>query len=817
MTFKKRVSATTMLALISFSSLALAQPATATTRPVDGRLRTSHGVTIYPQLPTNQHQLRRGYFTRQPINTAFKITQQHRGLGGFYFHIIGNRFNGWVAARTVMPLTKHLTRQQFKTPVNRAAKLSIHTTTLPILTNRQLQLIITHQLSTRQMNQLHLRVGKPIRTTRGQYIQILGPQGRHIRVSVNKMPLRFTLPTSHQSQHLITPTKTVMPLHAKTGNTLTTSKSGTTTTGQSQNPNNTVKFRHAENNPALAHPNSPAGHPQHVNAPTPVTPPNQKSTSTLQGNHFMGTPVKSSAQSNDHHTIQRPVIVQPHATIRLHSSAATAPTHQAPVSSVATPANAASSATTTQPATTAGTVLRHQQIHTNQIATATRPASQPSTSISPVSQVPIRTSANSTSTQVSQATSTQTDHKTVTSAATTQSVAVTSSKPTATGTSVVSQNSATQPARHTTTSAVTPETVVTPTSSAATLTATSSTSTVTGAPGTTPVNTAPVTKYTAQQALQAINQLMTTNHFMGTLLLTNNGPAGVKTLTLGSADLNQHLANTVDESYPLASLEKSVTGAIIQHLINAGKLTMNTTLAHFYPQVPYAQSITIRQLLDHTSGIQMGEPVPDQALSTDQQAIDFTLQHLTSTNQHQWSYSNANFTLLAGIVDQLTGQSFSANLEADILQPLNMQHTFVYNQILATAVHPLPYTFSKGASTPRSISTNLLSSELGCGNLYASVGDFYTFIHNLVDGHLLTSAGFRELAANLQPTYSGGIYYRDDGTIRIGGADNSLYSLYIGSNDSKIAMVFFANQAKWATMNTVGVQIEKILAQSALL
>lgn len=801
-----------MLTLIGLSSLSLVQPATAAIKPADNHLHTSHGVTIYPQLPTNQRQLRRGRFTRQPMTTAFKITQQHRGLGGTYFHIIGNHFNGWVAARTMMPLAKHLSGRRFKTPANRAAKLSIHSTTQPILTNRQLQLIMNHQLSTNQMNQLHLRV-----STHGQYIQIIGPQGWHIWVSADKKSLQFTLPNSHQSQHLITPTRTVTPPRAKTGATLTTPKSVTATMGQPQKPSNTVEPRHAENNTAPAHPNSPVGQLQHVNAPTSVTPPNQKSTSTLQGNHFMGTPVKSSAQSNDHHTIQRPVIVQPHATIRLHSSAATAPTHQAPVSSVAIPANAASSATTTQPATTAGTVLRHQQIHTNQIATATRPASQPSTSISPVSQVPIRTSANSTSTQVSQATSTQTDHKTVTSATTTQSVAVTSSKPTATGTSVVSQNSATQPARHTTTSAVTPETVVTPTSSAATLTATSSTSTVTGAPGTTPVNTAPVTKYTAQQALQAINQLMTTNHFMGTLLLTNNGPAGVKTLTLGSADLNQHLANTVDESYPLASLEKSVTGAIIQHLINAGKLTMNTTLAHFYPQVPYAQSITIRQLLDHTSGIQMGEPVPDQALSTDQQAIDFTLQHLTSTNQHQWSYSNANFTLLAGIVDQLTGQSFSANLEADILQPLNMQHTFVYNQIPATAVHPLPYTFSKGASTPRSISTNLLSSELGCGNLYASVGDFYTFIHNLVDGHLLTSAGFRELAANLQPTYSGGIYYRDDGTIRIGGADNSLYSLYIGSNDSKIAMVFFANQAKWATMNTVGVQIEKILAQSALL
>lgn len=425
-----------MLTLISFSSLALAQPATATTRPVDGRLRTSHGVTIYPQLPTNQHQLRRGYFTRQPINTAFKITQQHRGLGGFYFHIIGNRFNGWVAARTVIPLIKHLTRQQFKTPVNRAAKLSIHTTTLPILTNRQLQLIMTHQLSTRQMNQLHLRVGKPIRTTRGQYIQILGPQGRHIRVSVNKMPLRFTLPTSHQSQHLITPTRTVMPFHAKAGNTLTTSKSGTTTTGQPQNLNNTVKFRHAENNPALAHPNSPAGHPQHVNAPTPVTPPNQKSTSTPQGNHSMGTPVKPLAKLNDHQTVQGPAITQPHATIRLHPSTATAQTHQVPVSSVATPANTASIATTTQTATTAETALRYQQIHTNQVATAARLANQPSTSVSPASQVPIR---NSASVQVSQATSAQTDHKTVTSAAIPQAVAVTSSTPTATGTSVVSQ------------------------------------------------------------------------------------------------------------------------------------------------------------------------------------------------------------------------------------------------------------------------------------------------------------------------------------------------------------------------------------------
>ncbi|WP_260202975.1 serine hydrolase [Lactiplantibacillus pentosus] len=324
-------------------------------------------------------------------------------------------------------------------------------------------------------------------------------------------------------------------------------------------------------------------------------------------------------------------------------------------------------------------------------------------------------------------------------------------------------------------------------------------------------------KYTAQQTLQTINQLMTANHFMGTLLLTNNGPAGVHILPFGSANLQQHIANTADEAYPLASLEKSVTGAMIQQLIDAGKLTMDTTLAKFYPQVPYAQSITIRQLLDHTSGIQMGEPVPSQALTNDQQAIAFTLSHLTSTNQHHWSYSNANFTLLAGIIDQLTGKSYRENLQTSIVAPLGLQHTFIYDQVPADAVHPQPYTYNNGVTITRTISTNLLSSELGCGNLYASVGDFYTFINSLVNGHLVTPAGFQELADHLQPVYSGGIYYRPDGTLRIGGADNSLYSLYIGTTDGKVAMVLFANQAKWSTMNTIGLQIEQQLAQTATL
>lgn len=495
--------------------------------------------------------------------------------------------------------------------------------------------------------------------------------------------------------------------------------------------------------------------------------------------------------------------------------------HTSASQSTTSAANATSQATITRPTSAGQSTISHvASVGRVTAASADQPATSQATA-APTTQSAAKTTATvdqpqsaigqATTASMSQLVQTSIAATTTSQTAASQATA-TSQSGTASQTQPATSQSATKSAMSTTasqaTSSVSSQSQQTSQSSSAALKPSTPTFAVT------PI-TAP--KYTTQQTLQTINQLMAANHFMGTLLLTNNGPAGVRILPFGSANLQQHIANTADEAYPLASLEKSVTGAMIQQLIDAGKLTMDTTLAKFYPQVPYAQSITIRQLLDHTSGIQMGEPVPSQALTNDQQAIAFTLSHLTSTNQHHWSYSNANFTLLAGIIDQLIGKSYRDNLQTSIVAPLGLRHTFIYDQVPTDAVHPQPYTYNNGMTITRTISTNLLSSELGCGNLYASVGDFYTFINSLVNGHVVTPAGFQELADHLQPVYSGGIYYRPDGTLRIGGADNSLYSLYIGTTDGKVAMVLFANQAKWSTMNTIGLQIEQQLAQTATL
>lgn len=308
-----------------------------------------------------------------------------------------------------------------------------------------------------------------------------------------------------------------------------------------------------------------------------------------------------------------------------------------------------------------------------------------------------------------------------------------------------------------------------------------------------------------------IDAIMTQNHFMGTLLVTNSGPSGVKVQAFGDANVADKVANTTDEAYPLASLQKAVTGALVQQLVNSGKLTMSTTLAKFYPTVPYASQITIRELLDHTSGIRMGEPVPTTILPDEAAAVAFTLSHLTSTNQHVWSYSNANFTLLAGIISQVTGQSYWANVQTGIIAPLKLKNMYLYNQVPTGAISPASYTYEATGSKADAISLALLSSELGCGNLYASVGDYYTVINSLLSGKLDGQAGINQLADDYALQYSGGIYYQAGNLVRIGGADNSFHTVYVGTNDGRVGVVLFTNQSVWTAANNAAKQILQLV------
>jgi Beta-lactamase. len=104
----------------------------------------------------------------------------------------------------------------------------------------------------------------------------------------------------------------------------------------------------------------------------------------------------------------------------------------------------------------------------------------------------------------------------------------------------------------------------------------------------------------------------------------------------------------------------------------------------------------------------------------------------------------------------VTHKSYQAALTNDIIRPLGLKHTYEYNDIPGNVINPTSYRLANGFGQSGIISKPLQSSELGCGSLYMSVGDYYKFMYGLQSGQLVGEAGLKSLADNFQIKYSAG-------------------------------------------------------------
>ena len=142
-------------------------------------------------------------------------------------------------------------------------------------------------------------------------------------------------------------------------------------------------------------------------------------------------------------------------------------------------------------------------------------------------------------------------------------------------------------------------------------------------------------------------------------------------------------------SFDLASVSKEFTAAAILLLQQDGKLSVNDPVAKYFPSLPSANSMTLLDLLHHTSGLvdynNFGSP-PDfypaytQFLANgqnDYQPIVDTLATvpLLFAPGTQYSYSNTNYLLLGMIVARVSGEPLGAFLQQRIFGPLGMAHT----------------------------------------------------------------------------------------------------------------------------------------------
>jgi CubicO group peptidase (beta-lactamase class C family) len=190
-------------------------------------------------------------------------------------------------------------------------------------------------------------------------------------------------------------------------------------------------------------------------------------------------------------------------------------------------------------------------------------------------------------------------------------------------------------------------------------------------------------------------------------------------------------------NFRLASVSKQFTAMAIMLLVHDGRLTYSTTLADVLPGFPdYARHVTLRQLLNHTSGLPDYEDLMDAlkraggaTYSAEHQIQDREVLQLLQQQPHlnfpsgtKWAYSNSGYVLLGLIVAKVSGQSFAQFLSERIFKPLNMRDTLVYVRG-ASVVSRRAFGHERTAAGFRRADQSATSATQGDGGIYSNLDD----------------------------------------------------------------------------------------------
>lgn len=152
----------------------------------------------------------------------------------------------------------------------------------------------------------------------------------------------------------------------------------------------------------------------------------------------------------------------------------------------------------------------------------------------------------------------------------------------------------------------------------------------------------------------------------------------------GKADNNERI---IDENTPfiLGSVSKTFTAMAIMQLVEEGKIELNSPVQKYIPWFTLSDSelskkITIRQLLNHTSGLPREAPV-ELRLSKDDLTIEEFVRKQNNTEiinpvGLKFQYSNLGYIILGQVIQSVTGISYEEYIEQNIFEPLEMEHSF---------------------------------------------------------------------------------------------------------------------------------------------
>jgi CubicO group peptidase (beta-lactamase class C family) len=301
------------------------------------------------------------------------------------------------------------------------------------------------------------------------------------------------------------------------------------------------------------------------------------------------------------------------------------------------------------------------------------------------------------------------------------------------------------------------------------------------------------------------------------------------TKAYGLARLDPPTPATTTMRYPIGSISKQFTAAAVAMLAAEGKLSLDDTVADFFPDLTRAGDITLRQLLSHTAGIRdywpqdyvprtMLEPITTEALINQwaRQPLDFE-------PGSKYQYSNTGYVIAGAIVEKVSGESLMEFLRERIFAPLGMDSVTDIDQGTLAPDDATGYQrFALGP--PRPAPKEGKGWLFAAGPLAMTAVDLAKWNLSLIEDNVPGPAVFDELTREVVLTNGTGTGYGlgvgvalegDRRVVRHGGEVSGFTATNRVYPEERAAIVVLANQDAANAAPAIAKKIAELLLVSA--
>jgi len=266
-----------------------------------------------------------------------------------------------------------------------------------------------------------------------------------------------------------------------------------------------------------------------------------------------------------------------------------------------------------------------------------------------------------------------------------------------------------------------------------------------------------------------------------------DGPAW--TGTAGYSDLLRKVPMKSGDRFGIGSITKTFVARVILQLADEGRLDLNRKATdyldlEFIREVPNTDKATLRQLLNHQSGIPTwefqeawirkgrGDQMKLGKVWGKTETLEYVRKkHISADHEpgYQYTYSNTNYTILGLLIEAITGNDVATEIRDRILQPLHLEDTFLesFEKIADGFVHHYHYATPQFLETAgvhqgfpeirpylvESTAANF-SPEWAAGGMVSSANDIFRWAQAICNGELLSSLMQKEVFTYYPPKES---------------------------------------------------------------